>query len=461
MIQLIIIDDNPIILKGLALRIPYAELGLELLGTYQSAAEALADLRSDRPCVVLTDIAMPDMDGLDFIELAQKRAPLCAFICITGYEKIEYMHRAIECQVTAYLNKPIDDEKLCKALTKAVNALNRQMEYDSLRSSRRLQRNAGLLVRMLNGEAHEDLCADLAAKGTMQNEICLRVIADASVRSAFDAVPGDCAPEALDGLFPVDNLLFALNDAACTAVQELPVRCSVSVSRSRSGDLCADLTALVQDAHEAVYGRRPGSTTDRGASLNESLSRLRLLTQMRRTDDAVEYAASSVGEMLRAGCTLEELGEYMHGIEHLLSAGTVNELRFPLLAFCSIGELKQWIRNGVNRSQPQKTDAAAALYRYIRENVSSPLSLRELGGVAHMHPNYIGKLIRDRYDLTFNDLLNKLRIDLAMELLRADPDACLSELAGEVGYSDPKYFSRVFKLRTGLSPSAYARRMRS
>lgn len=459
MIRLIIIDDNPIILKGLELRIPCEELGLELAGTYQSAEDALADLRPDRPYVVLTDIAMPDMDGLDFIELAQKRFPLCAFICITGYEKIEYMHRAIECQVISFLNKPVDDVKLRRALEKAIDTLRHKMEYNSLLSSNKLQRNSDVILRILNGEMNENMQNELMATGGLQNVASLRVLADGSQRAA-DAIPSDCTPEELKGMYPVNNLLFSLNEAA--AGRELSMPCCVNVRRKQNGDFSRLLNELVLDAHEVVLGIRPGEKNGSGAVTEAALSQIKLLLQMRRVDDVAQCAVETIGSLLHAGYSLDELGAFMRALEQLLcnEEKTLSGLYFPVLAFASKDELKQWVRECAERTVPGESDAASALYRYIRENVALSLSLQALGRVVHMHPNYIGKLIKDRYGMSFNDLLNKLRIELSMEQLRADPEANLSTLAEQVGYSDPKYFSRVFKLRTGMSPSAYARKQK-
>ena len=461
MLQLIIIDDNPIILKALEMRIPYRKLGLELAGAYQSAQDALANLRPDRAYVVLTDIAMPDMDGLDFIEIAQKRSPLCVFICITGYDKIEYMHRAIECQVISFLNKPLDDDKLRRALEKACDAVRRKMEYNTLLSSNRIQRNSETILKLLEGRTDELLYDELRITGGVQREVSLRVIAGDSERRAVDAIPADCTPDELRGMYPIHNLLFSMNDAAVS--RELDVPCLVCVRRTASDDLLGDVTGLVLDAHEVVCGRRPGTVALSGAAPEVALSQVKLLIQMRRPDDAAECAVTAIEKMLDEGRTADELGAYIHMLERVLDNNekNLNGLRYPMLMFGSLTELRRWVSENAVRACPQENDAATALYQYIHENVTAALSLQALSRVVHMHPNYIGKLIKDRYGTSFNDLLNKLRIELSVELLRADPEANLSVLAERVGYSDPKYFSRVFKLRTGLTPSAYARKLRS
>lgn len=460
MIQLVIIDDNPIILKGLELRIPCGELGLELAGTYQSAAQALETMCPERAYVVLTDIAMPDMDGLDFIELAQKRFPLCAFICITGYEKIEYMHRAIEYRVTSFLNKPVDDDKLRRALEKAIGILHRQMEYNTLFSAHELQHNSEILIRLLDGKIEREGLDNLRTIGKIQNEASLRVVSDDVFRRALDAVPANCSSEELKGIYPINNLLFSMNDAALN--RELPAFRGLCVRRYLDGDLCATLNALVLDAHEVVCGFRPKAVAG-GENLSDAvLSKIRLMLQRRNAADAADYAADAVKDMLRAGESVEGLGTYVRKLERMLCSEerSVGEMRFPMLAFGSLEDMKRWIRASARCDLHEESDVAAALYRYVRENVSSSLSLKSLSNVVHMHPNYIGQLIKERYGMPFNDLLNKMRIEWSVELMKVNPEIKMGVLAEQVGYFDPKYFSRVFKLYTGVAPSAYVRRLK-
>ena len=110
--KMLVVDDEEIIVRGILAHLKkLTDLDITATGAY-SGEEALLLLEQFRPDLLLTDIRMPDMDGLTLIETARKRALCDSFMILTAYEDFDYARRAIENQVLGYLIKPIEWDAL-------------------------------------------------------------------------------------------------------------------------------------------------------------------------------------------------------------------------------------------------------------------------------------------------------------------------------------------------------------
>jgi len=122
MTKLIIVDDEKVTRESLRDYIPWAELGIESVRTARNGTEALALCESDRPSIVLTDIRMPKMDGLQLAERIREIEPRCKIVFLSGYADKEYLKRAIQLQATSYVEKPVDRDEVKAAVRAAVRA---------------------------------------------------------------------------------------------------------------------------------------------------------------------------------------------------------------------------------------------------------------------------------------------------------------------------------------------------
>ena len=91
---------------------------------------------------------------------------------------------------------------------------------------------------------------------------------------------------------------------------------------------------------------------------------------------------------------------------------------------------------------------------YINDNYRKDISLEELGDIAFMNPKYVCRLIKKETGSNFTDILLTIRIERARQLLR-NPDMKTYEVAESVGISDSRYFSKVFKKHTGMTPTEF------
>lgn len=125
--KLVIVDDESILLRGLLETYDWNEMGFEVVGTAQSGKQALEVIKRVSPNVVLTDIRMKQITGLEVMEEIQKENKDCLFIVISAYRDFEYAQRACELGAFAYLLKPIEDDKLQEVMQGAYQSCMEQI----------------------------------------------------------------------------------------------------------------------------------------------------------------------------------------------------------------------------------------------------------------------------------------------------------------------------------------------
>lgn len=125
MIKIVVIDDQPLILQSIISTIDWRAIGCEVVGKATDGNEGKEVIESLKPDIVITDIKMPIMDGLQLIEYAKNVVPKAKFIIITGYNEFSYAQRALKLGAFDLILKPIDSNNLQEIIVKAVNEINK------------------------------------------------------------------------------------------------------------------------------------------------------------------------------------------------------------------------------------------------------------------------------------------------------------------------------------------------
>ncbi|SDW43142.1 response regulator [Paenibacillus sp. CF384] len=132
--KVLIVDDEPLLREGLIRKIAWETLGLQLAGEAGDGFEAMFQLANCQPDIVLTDVRMPGMDGLQFINSARVNFPRTKFVIISGFDEFEYVREALLYNVRDYLLKPIDKEKLHVLLEGICEELRKEQQEAADRS---------------------------------------------------------------------------------------------------------------------------------------------------------------------------------------------------------------------------------------------------------------------------------------------------------------------------------------
>lgn len=163
MFQLLIVDDEPSVVDTLAHTFPWPELDIEEVLCAYSGRQALELIKRHVIDIVITDIRMPGMDGLQLIEQIRKYSANTQVIVLTGYEEFAYAKRALQLNAADYLLKPVSDASLTETIRRVTRKLTVEWEEVALqqRASLLLREHqpalkSELLVNLLEGNRYED-----------------------------------------------------------------------------------------------------------------------------------------------------------------------------------------------------------------------------------------------------------------------------------------------------------------
>lgn len=131
MFQFLIVDDEPSVVDTIAHTMPWEELLVDEVFCAYSAREALRIVNQNHIDIVMTDIRMPGIDGLQMIEQITSKSTHAEIILLTGYDEFDYAKKALQLQVADYLLKPVRDEVLIETIGKITNRLKQKWEQIS------------------------------------------------------------------------------------------------------------------------------------------------------------------------------------------------------------------------------------------------------------------------------------------------------------------------------------------
>ena len=174
MYQLLFVDDEPLIREGVSQNVPWQELGYELAGTCENGREACEFLCSHPVDVVLTDICMPFVDGMELSAFIQKEFPHIKVLILSGYDDFEYAKSAIRYGVEEYLLKPVTSYEIGDILTSLRAKLDREKEEERRRGE----------IYTAYRKGHMLLCSDAllhTITGTKTQEECVRELAEVGI----------------------------------------------------------------------------------------------------------------------------------------------------------------------------------------------------------------------------------------------------------------------------------------
>ena len=389
--KILIADDEPKIRRGLHAQIDRLGLPCEVCAEAEDGEIALEAAERLRPDILLVDINMPFVNGLDFIEALRRTRADARVILITGYEEFEYARRALELDVHAYLLKPINVEELRRAVETAI---------DQLEVSRQRNRHFEWAIAQI-GNRREFLREEF-----LRDAVSGRLEADEirEFRVYFDFPEPQrmmlmliSARSSAAGEKPWQHTLrqYALQDALQDGPEGLAYRCLFSDDRGNVlllYDAPPELDARLTEAVRAALGGELG------------------LTVQLETEPVV---------------SLTRIAEaYDSAMERMLSSAQLSPI----------------------------VDGAKA---YIAAHYADPdLSLMEVAEALNAHPAYLSRTMKQELGMPFAKYLTNVRIGKAVQLMR-DPSIRIWKVAELVGYSGGNYFSAAFKKVLGVSPADY------
>lgn len=502
-----LVDDEPFITEGLFDAVDWPAFGLEVVGSAENGEDALRRIRQMPVDILITDISMPLMNGLDLIRRAREFHPELKAIVLSGYNEFDYLKEGMQLGIENYLLKPINIKELNATLGNAVEKLN-SVTVDPLLREHNVQimkdntmyrwvtgriseaeflERAGLLG--ISPDAPNGLAAVLRCESARPED---RERAFGRVAEAFAGnravvpfrdidediaiVAGLRAPEE-----DKDKLMRTLAELRRTlAAEGVPSR----LSFGKAGPLRSRIGTSYEEAKKAqeyffVYPEKEwidyGDTQTFGraerteflldwgtyakllvardkeglaAAIGDDFERLRSREGI-APSDLQELAMELIVRFkmeLQAIKHAEEPELFSLGFERAKTAADYAGLAdaVRLVADRCVDSLARDVRSPV----------VAQVLGAIQKNYAEEMSLKALGAQYHIHPVYLGQLFQKETGESFTEYVNKFRIEKAKELLKTT-GLKVHDIARQVGYWETGYFYKQFKKYVGISPTDY------
>ena len=518
MYKILLVDDEEEVRTSIIKKIDWEKNGFTVIGDAENGKDALEKIEQLEPDVVLTDIRMPYMDGLELAAELRRIHPSVKVVIFSGYDDFEYAKQAIQLNIIEYILKPVNARELTDILGKIKTNLDE--EFDRLRGETaqrdNLQKNMvvlreNFLSKLVKGKLEKkQIVHDLKEYGLPLLEskcwVALKINLDGSRTDkdgmllsvqglldsrmkewngyvSFHRPSGLCAIVGMESEGEFSSLMTFLNDICRESRRILNQPITIGM-----GQVVHQMERVEQSysgAREAVaYGSIAGDVI----YINDVEPRQKSILWL---DDKMEadltHALRFGDEDMILSC-VENIVQLMdasggngvqaylisilhvilqvvqkHELDEQLVFGTYKDYYGVLSEVTTSEKLFQWLSGSCysisacisNARKGTTRTTVQVAKRYIEENYqNSDLSLEMLCEHLHISAAYFSTVFKKEEGESYISYLTGVRMKKAAELLKTT-DEKTYVIAERVGYDEPNYFSYVFKKRYGVSPNKY------
>ena len=513
MFKVLLVDDEKIERESISRLIDWNAHSINFIGAARNGIVAWDLIARHRPDIVITDIKMPVVSGLDLIDRAGKEFPEIVFIVLSGYGDYEFTSRAMLFGVRHYLLKPVTEGQILEVLEDAERELLKKAEEKKLVSSletnfekmlphvkQQFLRDAVLTgihgpkdsdyyktLFSLEDERFRIVLCSIKGKCDFIDKFALKNIAEeilgtvrlgTIIESEVVLLIAGGLPETVDGLGMVQQkygeyfklpLYSSVSDPggfdrihemykqAAELIRhrfefgEHTVATSGSLG-SRGADGARDISVDMDAVCGCVNG---GGIGDLNLSLEIFFSRMR--REKQRLPQIKERCKGLLKAILQLGgpALQSQFAEKLRQIDSM-------EEPEPIYAVVKHVANETAIANAsIEKEAASRSPAVDATVRCIYENISNPqLSLSWIArNILFLNREYLGRLFFREMNERFSQYVLRIRMEMAKKLIENADDLKIREISGMTGFSeDSQYFSRTFKSYTGCTPSDYKKK---
>lgn len=516
MLKVLLVDDEPYVIEGLKVMVDWSAQGFVICGEASNGAEALEIVQLCNPDLIITDIRMPVMDGLELIKKCHEQLYTSAkFIILSGYDEFSYVTQAMKYNTKDYLLKPVDDEELNQLLSK----LSVEIEIERLKvqnTNRQIAFVANQCVRrLISGEKKESLVnrfSLLLGIGKQEDIGCLlidftdsknnseRTSSGYAKRVARKVIEEEIRVMYQFNIFEDDNERLGIVNCPGIAVNcslgEFPQHIMDKLKDELGGGFTISVSnyGLGPEALEEIYKSalyaldfkfyqeqavilKYDDLKDLHMSSNAKNEQYRLLLQFIRENRADELT-QSLDEMFNyykeqlvlPKSIVSAIKSFLLEVVKLLKELDIDSNTYlesvveldKKLEQLTISKLKEAFLKqclvAVEVIESSKCSSSQLIIyeikEYIQQNYFKDIKLKSVAKQFYMNPVYLGQVFKKVTGVQFNDYLNSVRVEEAIKLLRRT-DMKVSEISKAVGFNNTKYFLSKFKSITKLPPTAF------
>lgn len=518
MYRYVIIDDEPLIRRGTKKKLEPLSHLLTCCGEASNGAEGLELVRQLQPDIVILDMQMPVMGGVELLPVLADEFSEIALVVISGFQNFDYMKQAISAKVIDYILKPFSKEEIQQTITKIIDSLESKKEQKQIVTSVIQEKEEAfysldlkLLYNLLLGY-ETDASIINSQKLAFINKMHHFVLLALYSQPDQPALP---IQNWLDENRYTDLALY-LPDSGTPAFQFL-----ILFLPENSEDISIHNRFLSQFLHYFLpwlehFPRYPMVGI---SSVHEDLSELHTAYKESRSALDTQWICHSAEDFsffyqqesapvliswereeeflfrIESGAedTVRELIEHLFSYYQTISSCTLQDVKYhceqltyqcyrilnyylhqaddakpssTMKAFVntlfSLEEIKAYyIQFFLNITRMLKKESVYVVGNlidqiklYMERNYQKNITQEFIASLFYINRSYLSQLFRKQTDQKFVDYLNQIRIEKAKDLL-LHSDRKMYQIAKSVGYDNPKYFFRIFKKKTGLSPEQF------
>ena len=524
MYKVIVVDDENVIRKGIVSLIPWKELDCEIAAEFSNGLDVVSYLEENPADIVVSDVKMPGMDGIQLAEYICNNYPRLKLIILSAYSDFEYAKQAIRFKVFDFIVKnsfvkeiPIVVKKAADAISKEneessklvtmqrtvyesitdikekvileyllgyledANEIKRKFEALDITLDHYLVVTCEILVEdqlKLENNIHTNIKRFISLG--LEDLFHVSLVVDKELISTVVSLKekGDKALKQVGDL--CNNIMFMIDQFL-----QINTRFGVSSVHSRLDELSAAYRES-KTALDSVFGNEKNISTYVELNAGQDADAVHGICTYKYVEKVVNSLRDK--NLAEAGSALDQLlNEYM--LENLTVEGIKNSALsicascFMLLSayqkydsvhiakektiYKKINECKsihslreimhdniRYIFDAVNADKSNRNQIVLDIDNYLKENYNKQITLKEIASSLHVSSSYLSRLYKREQGETIIEVLNKTRIEMAKKLLR-DTSIRISEVANEVGFDDPAYFTHVFTKYVGSTPKDF------
>jgi len=498
--KILIADDEDYTREGLVENISWDDIGIDEIMQAVNGQEALKIARWFQPDIVLTDIRMPKMDGIDFAAELTELCPDSKIIFMSGYMEIDYLKSAIRLSAVDYIEKPIDLLLLKMALEKARKEIIEKKKSFSVTEAHKEvqeQKLLGLLsgkdadmktVKKLAGELEfplylEYLCLmiQFPKKGRTQshkleeiqnllNKPTHKVIGSyVKEKSRFEFLIAfdekehyrlqplyqkllDVLPEAQLGIgMEVKDSKYIYNSYRTA---QAAINCAFYQTNQRMFRIDADIMQK-KFIDPGIYGEFVQILSEQPASLPEWFGKLFMELYHHK------YYQKEQVYMLLSSLLTAIYKQYPEAFDGFPEITEEEQLHSFIQQMDTLSEIQEFFDRlmEVLKERKEEQSAYSRVIRGVLEYISrhygeEELSIVQIAEHLHFSSAYLNVLFKQEMKVTLKQYLSNYRVEKARKMLENNYDK-ITEVAEKCGYANANYFAKVFREAVGMTPAEY------
>ncbi|WP_163539492.1 response regulator transcription factor [Gracilibacillus sp. YIM 98692] len=500
--KVLIVDDEMLIRQGIINYIEWESEGYKIIGEASNGEEAIHLMETYQPQIMITDIVMPGMDGIELVKYVKDEYPDTEIIVLSSFEDFDYVRQTFQSGVADYILKPkLNTDELIQTLRRVtqkqtkssskdiskpsveeglkkilegyqsirdMDLARKHFPYDSFnliemfwKKDKEISLSKKMIVNVLNDHVQNILCHEIPIK---ENSIVLLVnVTEKNLRKVKEVIQS-LSKQTIDNKLHIKWILskpfYSIDELKKVHENDHIKMKQYHFYLPNSNFLpYDDLPALREikiefDLNHMIYLFKRKQFQEAFIYLNEHIG---LLSNQYETD-VFEFKSWLENIMFNI---IVLLGNMKYDIQALEAEkytyfSDINEAFHVREAVSIFDHFMEKVENMVLPSNIETTSNIQRLLDYIEEHYNDHLSLQTLANHFHFNPSYLSSYFSKHHEEGFSEYLNHVRIKNAMKMLKST-DMSISTISEAVGYSDPSYFTKVFKKMTTKSPSTFRR----